>query len=247
MSHYDRQYEQKLANEERIRDFENNFGIRATEDKDARRNYCPLCCKTLDRDLKGVLIPCACTYMCASCFRNPPQMGGKLCYSCSGMKVREEAKQYKTNEVNCALCELPWLSECVCSTTSFFMNPKSPTLTPMTREEHKKGGTKDDTGKPQFDRLSFQALGAINDVHKFGDDKYERGNWKKGLHFTRLINATIRHLSAILQQELFDPESKLLHSAHAATNCEMLTHFLLNHEKYKDFDDIHGNNLTEDE
>lgn len=107
-----------------------------------------------------------------------------------------------------------------------------------------RGGTKDDTGKKEFDRLAWDAMSAINDVHKFGDNKYEPGNWRKGLHFKRLINAAIRHLTAVLSQELFDKESKLLHTAHAATCCEMLTHFLLNHEKYKEFDDIM---LTKDE
>lgn len=100
------------------------------------------------------------------------------------------------------------------------------------------GGTKEDKGKSEFDRLSFQALGHINEVHKFGDEKYEPGNWRKGLHFKRLINAAIRHLSATLDGKILDHESGLLHVAHAAVCCEMLTHFLLNHQKYKDFDDI---------
>jgi hypothetical protein len=101
-----------------------------------------------------------------------------------------------------------------------------------------RGGTKNDTGKPEYDRLSFQALGQFNAVHKFGDKKYNKGDWKEGLHFTRLLNAVIRHTSAMLSGELFDKESGLLHSAHAGVCLEMVTHFLLNHQEYKDFDDL---------
>lgn len=103
----------------------------------------------------------------------------------------------------------------------------------------RKGGTKDDTGKPEYDRLSFEAVAHFNSVHRFGDEKYERGNWRKGLHVTRLINAAIRHLSSMLGGETFyDKESGLLHAAHAGVCCEMITHFLLNKEQYKDFIDI---------
>lgn len=99
-------------------------------------------------------------------------------------------------------------------------------------------GTKNDTGKPEFDRLSFQALGIMNAVHKFGDEKYEKGNWRKGLHFTRMCNAAIRHISAIMNGQLFDEESKMMHSAHAAVCMTMLTHYLANHDIYKNFDDL---------
>lgn len=104
-------------------------------------------------------------------------------------------------------------------------------------------GLKNDEGKPEFDRLSFEVLGKLNEVHKYGDQKYEEGNWKKGLHAKRLINATFRHLSAYLRGERRDPESGLLHTAHAAVNCHMLTYYLLHEEKYKQFliEDSEGN------
>lgn len=102
----------------------------------------------------------------------------------------------------------------------------------------KLGGTKDDKGKPEYDRLSFAAIAHFNAVHRFGDEKYERGNWRKGLHITRLINAAIRHLSATLGGEITDRESTLLHAAHAGVCCEMITHFLLHKDKYKEYIDI---------
>ncbi len=100
------------------------------------------------------------------------------------------------------------------------------------------GGTKSDEGKPEYDRLSFEALGVINKVHKHGDSKYAKGNWKKGLHISRLCNAAIRHISSVLSGELFDKESGLPHSAHAACNMEMITYFLLHREDYEEYIDV---------
>ena len=100
------------------------------------------------------------------------------------------------------------------------------------------GGTKNDTGKPEYDRLDFTALGLINAVHKHGDEKYSKGNWKQGLHFSRLCNAAIRHIASILKGDFLDDESGLPHAAHAACNMEMIIYFVNNIEKYKNYDDI---------
>lgn len=102
----------------------------------------------------------------------------------------------------------------------------------------KLGGTKHDEGKPEYDRISFEAIGHFNAVHKFGDEKYEKGNWRKGLHITRLCNAAVRHISAVLSGNFKDGESSLLHSAHAGVCLEMITHFLLHKDKYKEYIDI---------
>lgn len=103
-------------------------------------------------------------------------------------------------------------------------------------------GKKSDAGKPEFDRLSFEALAELNKVHKLGDSKYDKGNWKEGILYSRILNAAIRHLTAILRGEYYDPESKLLHAAHAACNCEFLVFYMLNSERYKEYDDIGGVN-----
>lgn len=111
-----------------------------------------------------------------------------------------------------------------------FMNPYS--------HRFCEGGTKHDEGKPEYDRLSFEAIGHFNEVHKFGDSKYQKGNWRKGLHVTRLANAVIRHVGALLSGKFTDEESRLLHSAHAGVCLEMITHFLLHKEEYKEYIDI---------
>lgn len=96
-------------------------------------------------------------------------------------------------------------------------------------------GLKYDEGKPEFDRLSYEALGELNAVHKFGDGKYEKGNWKQGIEATRLLNAACRHIFKAMSGEMFDSESGLYHVAHAGVCCEMVIHFMKNPEQYKDF------------
>lgn len=96
-------------------------------------------------------------------------------------------------------------------------------------------GKKHDQGKPEFHRLSLQALAEFNRVHEAGDTKYAEGNWREGLQVLRLLNAALRHIGAILDGELVDPETKTLHSANAGVNMEMITHYFLHPKKYKKF------------
>ena len=96
-------------------------------------------------------------------------------------------------------------------------------------------GKKYDKGKPEFHRLSFQALGEFNRVHEAGDNKYEEGNWRQGLEVVRLLNAAIRHISKIMDGELIDSETKTLHSANAGVNMEMVTHYMLHPKQYKKY------------
>ena len=108
-------------------------------------------------------------------------------------------------------------------------------------------GKKDDTGKPEFDRLSFEAISVMNAVHKFGDSKYEEGNWKEGLHIRRLLNASLRHIFQTISGNFMDSESGLPHVAHAAVNLEMVLHYLIYHDKYAKFIDIKDKNSTLEE
>ena len=100
------------------------------------------------------------------------------------------------------------------------------------------GGLKDSDGKCEFDRLSWQAMGLANEVHKYGDTKYEKGNWRKGIHSSKLINASLRHLFKFLDGEIKDQESGLPHVAHALVNCEMVLHYYINELGYKEYLDI---------
>lgn len=75
-------------------------------------------------------------------------------------------------------------------------------------------GIKRDTGKPPMALLDRYALEQIAQVLGFGASKYERDNWRKGIRYTRLVDAMLRHAFAIADGEDIDPESGLPHAAH---------------------------------
>ncbi len=77
------------------------------------------------------------------------------------------------------------------------------------------GGTKHDDGKSRMDLYPRQALLEIGDVLAFGAAKYEQHNWRKGIQYSRLVAAALRHLTAWNEGEDKDPESGLSHLAHA--------------------------------
>jgi hypothetical protein len=86
-------------------------------------------------------------------------------------------------------------------------------------------GKKYDTGKVQMELLSVPAMTAIAEVLTFGAKKYDAHNWRKGFKWSRLFGAMLRHTFAAMSGEDRDPESGLLHLAHAGC-CIM---FLLEH------------------
>lgn len=95
-------------------------------------------------------------------------------------------------------------------------------------------GTKYDIGKSRYDLIDPYALEQVIKIYTFGCNKYEDHNWRKGMKWSRVFGALMRHCWAFWRGEEIDPESKLPHMAHAAWNC--LT--LINYSKYrKEFDD----------
>lgn len=75
-----------------------------------------------------------------------------------------------------------------------------------------------DDGKRRWDKFPWLAAGQVMEVLEYGADKYEWDNWQKGMAWTRLWSAVIRHMLAWLGGERCDPESGLPHLAHAATD-----------------------------
>ena len=94
--------------------------------------------------------------------------------------------------------------------------------------------TKDDKGKPALSLLPRSAVEEIAAVLEMGAQKYGRDNWKEGMHWTRLIDAALRHIYAFADKEDIDPESGITHLAHAATNLMFLLEY---YKKQKGEDD----------
>lgn len=98
-----------------------------------------------------------------------------------------------------------------------------------------KGGIKHDGGKPRTELMSSAALIELSKVLEYGSRKYSPWNWAKGLSYSRVVGAALRHLLAWKDGEDKDPETGLSHLAHAM--CNLM--FLLDYEDrdVKELDD----------
>lgn len=95
-------------------------------------------------------------------------------------------------------------------------------------------GLKFDNEKPRLDLISPIAVEELAKVLTFGAKKYAAWNWSKGIAYSRILAAMLRHLMAYLRGESKDPETGLSHIAHLMCGCMFLLHF----ERYRpDLDD----------
>jgi hypothetical protein len=98
-------------------------------------------------------------------------------------------------------------------------------------------GIKFDQDKVRMELLPPFAQEEIAKVLTYGARKYDPYNWAKGMPWTRVYGAAIRHLNAFARGEDTDPETGLSHVAHAA--CNLM--FLLEYERFHpELDDRYG-------
>lgn len=97
---------------------------------------------------------------------------------------------------------------------------------------------KNDTGKPAFELLPFDILSGINDVLRYGANKYgSKNNWRKkeGFLCSRCYNALLRHIFAWwIKGEDNDPETGLSHLSHAMCNLIFLMYHFQNNKESDD-------------
>lgn len=106
------------------------------------------------------------------------------------------------------------------------VGPPNPEMTP--------GGKKLDSGKVGVHLLPPKPLIEIAKVLDFGAKKYDAYNWSKGILYSRVFGAAVRHMWAWWCGQDKDEETGLSHLAHAG--CCVL--FLLQYEiNRRDFDD----------
>lgn len=91
-----------------------------------------------------------------------------------------------------------------------------------------------DQGKPRMELLPSSALLEISKVLTEGAKKYDPWNWAKGLQYSRLIGAVMRHVSAWKDGEDKDPETGLSHLAHAACGLMFLLDYLDRNQTHLD-------------
>ena len=69
---------------------------------------------------------------------------------------------------------------------------------------------------------SEKILDELTMAMEYGIAKYGRNNWKKGMEWSRLLDAGMRHGIAILRGENIDPDSGNTHLAHMLGSIHML-------------------------
>lgn len=110
-------------------------------------------------------------------------------------------------------------------------------------------GKKFDFGKPRMELLSPIAITEVAKVMTFGAQKYDAHNWRKGIVFSRLLGAALRHIFQYLGGETLDTESGLSHLAHAMCCLMMVLEFEVTNpnldDRYKSSSDTTMNNTLE--
>jgi hypothetical protein len=90
------------------------------------------------------------------------------------------------------------------------------------------GAVKHDGQKVRLELVPMSALFAVGDAFTYGAKKYADHNYRKGMAWSRLLGAALRHLCAWGAGEDRDPESGLPHLAHAGACVLMLLDAELN-------------------
>lgn len=97
----------------------------------------------------------------------------------------------------------------------------------MNGQETLDGGKKFDQDKPRWELLPYDAVEGAVKVLTFGAKKYDARNWEKGIAYSRVFGAVMRHLWKWWQGQALDEETGFSHLDHAL--CELL--FLVAFEK----------------
>jgi hypothetical protein len=98
----------------------------------------------------------------------------------------------------------------------------------------KGSGARYNGGKPDYSLIPLDTLEGEVRVWMYGEKKYARFNWQKGMKWSVPFACILRHLSAWQGGQDTDPESGLPHLAHIACNLRMLTYYA---EHYGEGDD----------
>jgi len=98
----------------------------------------------------------------------------------------------------------------------------------------KGSGARYNNGKADLSLIPIKTLEDEARVWMYGEGKYARFNWMKGMKWSIPLACALRHLAAWQSGEDIDPESGQTHLAHAMCNLRMLTLYA---ETYPEGDD----------
>lgn len=89
-------------------------------------------------------------------------------------------------------------------------------------------GSKNDSNKAQLCLIPSEALTGMAKAFMYGAKKYNRYNFRKGIQYTRLTDAAMRHILQFLDREEADIESFESHVDHALASLAMLKYMIVN-------------------
>lgn len=89
--------------------------------------------------------------------------------------------------------------------------------------DEKGSGARYNQGKADLSLIPLSTLEDEARVWMYGERKYKRFNWMKGMPWSVPLACALRHLAAWQNGEDLDPESGQPHLAHAMCNLRMLT------------------------
>ena len=96
------------------------------------------------------------------------------------------------------------------------------------------GGVKHDGGKPPISLIPRSAIEAEARVLAVGVAKYGKDNWRQGMSWSRLVDASLRHILAYADGEDLDSETGLSHLAHARASLSFLIEYADTHPELDD-------------
>lgn len=105
----------------------------------------------------------------------------------------------------------------------------------MTKAEIKDStvGLRFNTGKERWGLVHYASLVPMVRVLEFGAKKYDDDNWKKGMPPRPVLESMQRHLAALLDGEVNDPESGLPHIGHIQCNAMFYSYYTQTQEGIK--------------
>lgn len=94
----------------------------------------------------------------------------------------------------------------------------------MSRE----GGTKNDNIKADLGLIPIEALEECAKAFMYGEKKYHRYNFTKGISVNRLMAAALRHINQSIWESEMDSESGDSHLGHALASLSMAAYMIKN-------------------
>ena len=95
-------------------------------------------------------------------------------------------------------------------------------------------GYKDDSNKIRLELISPEFLLGLGRVLTHGSKKYSEWNWARGMFYSRVFGALLRHLWDWYRGEDLDADSGEHHLDHAACCLMFLRQYTITHREFDD-------------